>query len=76
VAAHPEELVQLRNEIVAEAEGFNDNRRRNRTIRKGEDGKVCRSPQAVACRKRCAQELGRPHRLLPVRRVGVGYTDT
>jgi hypothetical protein len=30
----------------------------------GEDRKVRRSPQAVACRKRGAQELGKPQRLL------------
>jgi hypothetical protein len=28
----------------------------------------------VACRKRCVEELGRPHKLLEVGRVGVGYT--
>jgi hypothetical protein len=36
--------------------------------------KVRRSPQAVACRKRCVEELGRPHRLLLVGSAGVGYT--
>ena len=29
----------------------------------GEDAKVRRSPQAVACRNRCAQELGKSHEL-------------
>jgi hypothetical protein len=74
VAAHPEVLVQLRDELVADAEGFNVHRRQHEIIRFGEDEKVRRSPQAVACRKRCVEELGRPHRLLLVGSAGVGYT--
>ena len=60
MTAHPEVLVQLRDELVADAEGFNDHRRQYKIIRNGLDVKVRRSPQAVACRKRCTQELGRP----------------
>ena len=60
----PEVLVQLRDEFVADAEGFNVYRRQYEIIRLGEDVKVRRSHQAVACRKRHVQELGRPHWLL------------
>ncbi len=67
-------LVQLRNEFVADAEGFNVHRRQHMIIRVGEDVKVRRRPQAVACRKRYVEELGRPHRLLRVGSVGVRYT--
>ena len=74
MTAHPEVLVQLRDERVADAEGINDHRRQHKIIRFGEDVKVRRSPQAVACRKRYVEELGRPHRLLPVGSAGVGYT--
>jgi len=41
------------------AEGFNVHRRQNRSIRTGQDVKGLRSQQAVACTKRCIQELGR-----------------
>jgi hypothetical protein len=74
VTAHPEVLVQLRDELVADAEGFNDHRRQHEIIRFGEDVKVRRSPQAVACRERYDQELGRPHRLLSQGSGSVGYT--
>jgi hypothetical protein len=50
--------------LGADAEGCNAHRRQHQSIRVGEDGKVRRSPQAVACRKRGAQELGKPQRLL------------
>jgi hypothetical protein len=50
--------------LVADAEGFNAHRRQHKSIRFGEDVKVRRSPQAVACRKRDVEELGRPHQLL------------
>src|SRR5262249_779918 len=36
-----------------------------RTLRQGEEGEVRRSPQAVACRKRGVEELGRPQTFLP-----------
>ncbi len=62
--AHPEVLVQLREELVVDAEGFNVHRRQYRSIREGEDVKVHRSPQAVACRKRCVEELGKPQEFL------------
>ena len=61
--ALPEELVQLRDEFVVDAEGFNVNRRPYESLRLGEDAKVRRSPQAVACRNRYAQELGKSHQL-------------
>ncbi len=41
------------------AEGFNALRSQNRSIRNGKDVKGLRSQQAVACTKRCIQELGR-----------------
>ena len=76
MTAHPEVLVQLRNERVADAEGFNAHRRLHKSIRCGEDVKVRRSPQAVACRKRDVEELGRPSRLLRVGSRAVWYTAT
>ena len=48
---------------IADAEGFNVRRRQHGSIRFGEDVEVRRSHQAVACMKRCVQELGRPVRL-------------
>ena len=57
---HPEVLVQLRDELVADAEGFNAHRRQHESTWKGEGAKVRRSPQAVACRKRNAVELRKP----------------
>jgi len=63
VTAHPEVLVQLRNELVADAEGFNDHRRQYKIIHNGLDVKVRRSHQAVACRKRYVVEPGRPQKL-------------
>ncbi len=69
--AHPEVLVQLRDELAADAEGFNDRRRQYKIIRKCLDVKVRRSPQAVACRKRYAVELGRPQKLRIVGEVYV-----
>ena len=74
MTAHPEVLVQLRDEFVADAEGFNVHRRQHEIICYGEDGKVRRSPQAVACRKRYVEELGRPHGLLLVGSTAAGYT--
>ena len=50
---HPEVLVLPRSELVADAEGFNEDRRQHEIIRLGEDVKVRRSPQAVACSERC-----------------------
>ena len=64
VTAHPEVLGQLRNKLVADAEGVNAHRRPHKSIRVGEDAKVRRSPQAAACRERDVEELGRPHQLL------------
>jgi hypothetical protein len=53
--------------LVADAEGLNAHRRQYESIHLGEDVKVRRSPQAVACRKRDVEELGRPQRLLCVK---------
>jgi hypothetical protein len=55
VFVHPEVLVQLRYGTGADVEGFNTCRRQHKTICNGLDGKVRRSPQAVACKKRSAQ---------------------
>jgi hypothetical protein len=74
VVAHPEVLVQLRDWLAADAEGFNVHRRQHRSTRDGEGVEVRRSRQAVACRKRYVGELGRPSRLLPAGRVLVGCT--
>jgi len=41
-------------------EGFNVHRSQNRSIRLGKGVKGLRSHQAVACTKRCIQELGSP----------------
>ena len=60
--------------LVADAEGFNAHRRQHESIRFGEDGQVRRSPQAVACRKRDVEELGRPQTLLGVESRRRGYT--
>ena len=61
--ALPEVLVQLRDELAADAEGFNVHRRQHKTIQNGLDAKIRRSPQAVACRKRHVVELGKPQRV-------------
>ena len=50
---------------MADAEGGHAHRRLYKTIRSGKESKVRRSPQAVACRKRGVQALGRPHTFLP-----------
>jgi hypothetical protein len=55
---------------VADAEGFHARRRQHKTTRMGKGGKVRRSPQAVACRKRDVEARGRPQQLLPVEHVG------
>ena len=41
-------------------EGFNVHRSQHRSIRNGKDVKDLRRQQAVACTKRCIQELGSP----------------
>ena len=46
--------------LIEIGEGFNVHRSQNRSIRNGKDVKGLRSHQAVACTKRCIQELGRP----------------
>jgi len=60
VVAHPEVLVQLRDKFVADAEELEIYRRQHRSSRAGEGVEIRRSPQAVACRKRCDVELGKP----------------
>jgi hypothetical protein len=59
---------------IADAEGFHAHRRQYKTIREGEDGKVRRSPQAVAGRKRGVEARGRPQTLLPMSSNGVWST--
>ena len=63
MVAHPEVLVQLRNKLIADAEGFNVHRRQHRDTQFGEGVEVRRSPQAVACRKRYVREPGKPQRV-------------
>jgi hypothetical protein len=74
VVAHPEVLVQLRDLVFADAEGLMAHRRQHRSTRIGEGVEIRRSRQAVACRKRCDVELGKP-RLAPNRRKHEGKTD-
>jgi len=74
VVAHPEVLVQLRDKLATDAEGFSMHRRQHRCTRFGEGVEVRRSPQAMACRKRYVGELGRPSRRLPAGGVLVGCT--
>ncbi|HAM53354.1 MAG TPA: hypothetical protein DCP92_22665 [Nitrospiraceae bacterium] len=64
VIAHPEVLGQLRDKLVADAEGFNVHRRQNKIIHKWLGWEGRRSHQAVACRKRYVVELGKPQRFL------------
>ena len=52
MTAHPEVLVQLRNKLVADAEGFNVPEGNTEASDLGEEVKVRRSPQAVACEAR------------------------
>ncbi len=73
---HPEVLVQLRDKLVADAEGFNVHRRQHKSTRIGEDAKVRRSPQAAACRKRHVRELGKPLGFPAGGKVNVGHTDS
>ncbi len=71
MVVHPEVLVQLRESnpraprVLTVAEGNTE------ASVTGEDVEVRRSPQAVACRKRCAEELGKPQRL---QEIMVHYT--
>ena len=60
--------------VNANVEGFNARRRQHRSIRLGEDVEVRRSPQAVACRKRYAVELGKPQRVPVVGTAREWYT--
>jgi hypothetical protein len=60
VTVHPEVLVQLRNTLVADAEGFNAPEGNMNTSEEARMCKVRRSPQAAACRKRYVEELGKP----------------
>ena len=53
-------------------------RRQHRNTRTGEGVEVRRSPQAMACRKRCDAELGKP-RMAPkqeTEKMNIRYTDT
>jgi len=64
VSAHPEVLVQRRDQLVADAEGVHAHRRPHKRLRVGEEALVRRSPQAAAGRQRDVKELGRPPRRL------------
>ena len=72
--AIPEELVQLRDKLVAEAEGFNVPKgNTRRPIRRGCGG----PPESEGLRmrgKRYVEELGSSHRFLPVGRMVVRST--
>jgi len=57
--------------LNADAEGFNVHRRPYRSTRFGEGVEIRRSPQAVACKKRYAVELGKPHRVPVERRANM-----
>jgi hypothetical protein len=57
--AAPESWYSFEMQVEVD-EGLNVHRSQNRSIRNGEDVKSLRSHQAVACTKRCIQELGRP----------------
>src|SRR2546426_597245 len=65
VTAHPEVLGQLRKGACCGRRGFarTPQATQDQPCR-GEDGKVRRSPQAVACRKRGVEARGRPQQLL------------
>ena len=74
MTAHPEVLVQLRDELVAEAEGFNvPEGNTRRSIRRGCGGPAESSGRGMRG-KRYVEELGRPPGLLAVGRSKVGYT--
>jgi len=57
--AAPESWYSFEMQVEVD-EGFNVHRSQNSSIRLGEDVKGLRSHQAVACTKRCIQELERP----------------
>ena len=46
---------------VGVGEGFNVLEAKMKHPRKGKDVNGPRSPRAVACKKRCAQKIGKPH---------------
>ncbi len=72
MVVHPEVLVQLRESnprtprVLTVAEGNTE------ASVTGEDVEVRRSPQAVACKKRCAVELGKPQRF---QEIMIHYTS-
>jgi hypothetical protein len=57
--AAPESWYSFEKQLEVD-EGFNVHRSQHRSIRHGKDVEGLRSHQAVACAKRCIQELGRP----------------
>jgi hypothetical protein len=69
--AHPEVLVQLRDELVADAEGFNVLEGNTIPPKRRRGGGPPES-SAVACRKRYAIEPGKPNGLLSL----MATTDT
>ena len=72
-AASPDVLGQLRHGECGRR-GFERARRPHALIRIGEAGRVRRSPQAVAGRKRGVEARGRPQTFLPVANDGVWET--
>jgi hypothetical protein len=53
-------LVQLRDEFIADVEGFNGPEDNTSASALARMLTVRRSPQAMACRKRGVEELGKP----------------
>lgn len=65
MTVHPEALIQLRNEQVADVEDFNVSEDNTLASVNGKDAKgPPESIKAVACKKRYAVEPGKPYWLL------------
>ena len=60
MVAHPEVLVQLRNSQLRMPRVLTFTEGNTEAFINGENVEVRRSPQAVACKKRYAVELGKP----------------
>jgi hypothetical protein len=76
VTAPPAGLVQLREKLVVDAEGFSGRRRRHECLRMGEEVQGRWSLQAVAGQQRDVEALGRPQRIRHVGSGGGGKTVT
>lgn len=65
MTVHPEELIQLRNEQIADVEGFSVSEDNTLVSVNGKDTKgPPESLKTVACKKRYDVEPGRPYRFL------------